>query len=498
MFVCGLFVGTSMVPAFTGEIQSTILSINGPISEQEPKITYLQHNRIPDYTDQIMNYKERLSDNLPYRQTTIIDEEEWDIVVPDDYNTIQEAVDTAESGDRIFVRNGTYKENIVVYKEGLKIYGEDKYTTIIDGNNVTHAIDILSENVTINGFTVKNGCNEEESLWDLSGIVINASNTKITGNVIMKNRLGISSMTKTSDLVICDNEFIDDGLMLGNYVYNNELSTEDFIHKVENNTVNGKPLVYLKNQNDAVVDSNAGQVILANCSNITVKNLGIKDTDFSIILAGCKNCIIEDNVIDETDGELILFSSEENMIRNNTVSNGLHGICMDFDSKNNVVLENTIVGNWVGISSLTGTSGNIIKNNVLEENIVGIEISTYYPLLKCSSNEVIGNMVSESKIGIVVNEGSFDHNFTLNTIKSCTIFGFQIEDVANISIENNNFERNLLFNFWFSAAENIKLDNNFWGRARILPKIVFGLKNFNGIPIPGIMIDRNPARSLFE
>jgi len=32
----------------------------------------------------------------------------WDIVVPDDYNTISEAVENAKSGDQIFVRSGSY------------------------------------------------------------------------------------------------------------------------------------------------------------------------------------------------------------------------------------------------------------------------------------------------------------------------------------------------------------------------------------------------------
>ena len=48
------------------------------------------------------------------KKTTTIDGEEWDIVVPDDYPTIQEAVDAVnpEVGYRIFVRSGIYKENI--------------------------------------------------------------------------------------------------------------------------------------------------------------------------------------------------------------------------------------------------------------------------------------------------------------------------------------------------------------------------------------------------
>ena len=74
---------------------------------------------------------------------------------------------------------------------GLSIIGEDKYSTVIDGDRTSkkHAVEISAENVTFKNFTVKNGWNEDEILWDLSGIRINASNTKIIGNIITENRL---------------------------------------------------------------------------------------------------------------------------------------------------------------------------------------------------------------------------------------------------------------------------------------------------------------------
>lgn len=34
------------------------------------------------------------------------------IVVPDDYPTIQNAIDSADEGDTLYVKNGTYCENV--------------------------------------------------------------------------------------------------------------------------------------------------------------------------------------------------------------------------------------------------------------------------------------------------------------------------------------------------------------------------------------------------
>ena len=39
-----------------------------------------------------------------------------------------------------------------------------------------------------------------------------------------------------------------------------------------NNTINGKPLVYLQTQSNQIIDE-AAQVILMDCNNITVKNV---------------------------------------------------------------------------------------------------------------------------------------------------------------------------------------------------------------------------------
>jgi pectin methylesterase-like acyl-CoA thioesterase len=55
------------------------------------------------------------------------------IVVPDEYFSIQEAINHSKSGDTIFVKSGIYFENLVIDKNGLRLVGEDKDTTIIDG-----------------------------------------------------------------------------------------------------------------------------------------------------------------------------------------------------------------------------------------------------------------------------------------------------------------------------------------------------------------------------
>ena len=78
-----------------------------------------------------------------------------EIIVPDDYPTIQEAINAASDGDTVFVRNGTYYENVVVNKS-VSLIGENADTTTIDGNETGKVVHVIANGIVISGFTVQN------------------------------------------------------------------------------------------------------------------------------------------------------------------------------------------------------------------------------------------------------------------------------------------------------------------------------------------------------
>lgn len=57
------------------------------------------------------------------------------IVVPDDYATIQRAVNHATPGTTVIVRPGTYRESVVVRTPDLVIRGVDRFRTILNGGD---------------------------------------------------------------------------------------------------------------------------------------------------------------------------------------------------------------------------------------------------------------------------------------------------------------------------------------------------------------------------
>src|SRR5690606_1832661 len=85
------------------------------------------------------------------------------IRVPDDYETIQEAVDAAAPGDLILIEPGVYEEAVDVTTDMLTIRGLDRNEVVLDGGfeldngiRVTGADGVAIENMTARNYT-RNG-----------------------------------------------------------------------------------------------------------------------------------------------------------------------------------------------------------------------------------------------------------------------------------------------------------------------------------------------------
>ena len=65
------------------------------------------------------------------------------------YATIQEAINAASEGDTIFVKAGTYYENVIINKK-VSLVGEDRGTTIIDGSGNGNVVCMTSAAGTAN------------------------------------------------------------------------------------------------------------------------------------------------------------------------------------------------------------------------------------------------------------------------------------------------------------------------------------------------------------
>ena len=145
-----------------------------------------------------------------------------------------------------------------------------------------------------------------------AGIHISSSNNKLKGNVMVDN--GIFSS------------------------FRNEIDTS--------NTVNGKPVYYWVNVNGGKIPEGAGQVILVNCSNVTVENQYLNNAYIGIEIVLSSNITVKNNTCSSNSrfGILLIWSSN-NSIANNICSNNKVGINLGEDSNNNSIYLNNFINN---------------------------------------------------------------------------------------------------------------------------------------------------------
>lgn len=173
------------------------------------------------------------------------------IAVPDDYPTIQQAVDAAQAGDTILVRNGVYREQQLTIQKSLTLIAESN-ATVIDGEGSWVNVYFQSaSNAILQGFSITNGY----------GIQLHrSSNVEVCDNTISGNGQGIilleSSQNSLRRNVVTNNGPIS--ILLSNSSQN----------KVVENTVmfNRGDGVWLENSTSNIISDN---IILRNGLNVS-------------------------------------------------------------------------------------------------------------------------------------------------------------------------------------------------------------------------------------
>ena len=223
-----------------------------------------------------------------------------EIVVPDDYTTIQGAINNANDGDTICVRAGVYYEHVSIDKNGLRLIGENRSTTIIDGNGTGSPVYITANSVTVTGFKIRNS--RFEYLY--SGIRVDGCNyNNITGNTLTNDFDGIF-LTNSANNTICNNIII-------------------------NNDWNGVHLKYVSNHNnihDNIISNNRNGI-----------NMEANSDDNEIVSNEITN--------HEWDG-IDLVDSSRNEVINNNITDCFTGIYLNTGSPTyNVIYHNNFINN---------------------------------------------------------------------------------------------------------------------------------------------------------
>jgi nitrous oxidase accessory protein len=344
------------------------------------------------------------------------------IVVPDNYPTIQAAIDNANAGDTVFVRSGSYDQNVSIGKS-INLIGENAQTTILTmpqlytnpafpGAPATYIISINANGVNVDNFTINNpnvwgsgiGSNGNrnqiiglkiDSIW--SGIVVNGAYQYISQNHIANALTGIQCGGSYNQII--GNTFSNTGVTLsgsynsiaGNFISYGEgmpISLENAnTNLIYNNTVT-KGSIYLENSNSNIICYNSisggGSLLLGDAINRPASN----------------NLVSENTIEGAVDWGILMGYGSYNVFYGNLVANnggyghdgyGLAIGGIDILVSNNLFYYNVFINNTKNF----GTNWQVIGSNSFDNGTVGNywdDDSTKYPNVTETDNSGVENV----------------------------------------------------------------------------------------------------------
>jgi parallel beta-helix repeat protein len=364
------------------------------------------------------------------------------IYVPDDYPTIQGAVNAASPGDTIIVRDGNYAGNIAVTGDRLTIKSQNgaasTIVTAADPNASVFAV--TADYVSIAGFTVTGATGEyqagiyllQSSYCDISnntardsyqGICLEESHhNTLTGNTANKNSqdgilVGLSGNNTLTGNTASGNGYFGIRLYFSppNTLRSNSMtdnrcnfyswsrSLSELRQDVDtSNKVDGKPVYLLLDRSDAVIDpsTNAGYVAVINSTNITVKDLTITHSGHGVLFAYTNNSRIENVTGCYDKHSFLLYHSHNNMVVNNNATSNIYDGFRLWNSSNNSLLNNTSNWNRYGTWLEFSDTNTLVNNSFYNNSQWGILIRD------SSNNAVYLNNVLDNPRGSVLSVSS--------------------------------------------------------------------------------------------
>jgi parallel beta-helix repeat protein len=276
--------------------------------------------------------------------------------------SIQAAVNAANPGDTIIVRDGTYTENVDVNKQVTIESESGPANCIVQAANPDDDVFAVAANyVIISGFTVQGATGGDSRLF--SGICLwGVNHCKISNNKVLNNDFGILLRDSSS------NNSISNNFVLSNY--------------------EGIGVWFSSSSNDILnndVSSNYRGIVVWNSGNNNILNNNLSNNGRdAIYFQGSSENIISSNDISNNGFGIEFCGSNKNTISNNNIWNNDRGIDFWSTTNNNTISYNTIMNNnYQGIVLTEASNNNTISNNNIRNN------NYYGILLRDTSNNTI-------------------------------------------------------------------------------------------------------------
>ena len=321
-------------------------------------------------------------------------------------------------------KNGSVHHNrITIRNWGITIYGSTN-------------IEVYENNLTLNKYGLYLSGGNRSVVHDNDihnntqyGIMFSGTNNQTIESNDVHNNLNGIYISSSPDINLCNNT-----LWANNYSFTPYESP--YADYPSNNSIDGKPLRWVKDKTDWVFDLTAGYIALVNCSKVTVENLTMSKQSAGILLLNSDTTTIKNMTLERNGaGVKVVGTSTSNTIEQCTINYNNVGVQLTGSTNNNLVYDNSFVCNTKGIQ-ITGSSyQNRLEANTFALNGEGIEINHDNPVSGC--NELIDNTINTSSDHGIYFYYAKDNFLLNNSIHNCSRYGIWLLKSPNNELASN-------------------------------------------------------------
>ena len=369
--------------------------------EDFSKNNYLYDNNISDcwrgiYIDNSTNTIVN-NNTISYSQEGIVLLNSTKDIISNNTGFLNEQQDISLSGYQSLIYNNTFSNNLTLnpWTWGIGVGGSNNsiYNNTMSNNHVAYTLD--GSNCTFfNNIALNND----------NGLECRGEANNVTGNTFAGNGIGIKLYWEVGG-IITNNTFTKGGIYIEGYLLEHWNT-----HQIpSSNTLDGKPLLYWKNQIGGTVPAGVAQVILANCSGVTIENSNLSNGSTGVALGFSTGNIIQNNTVTSNSGNgIYVRNSNSNIISNNTImANYANGIRL-IESNSNIIQNNTLSSNIYSGITFYDSALNIFANNTAFSNYYGIWLSFFSGNNKMYHNNFVDNTIQAYNTG---NQNSWDNGY---------------------------------------------------------------------------------------
>lgn len=180
-----------------------------------------------------------------------------------------------------------------------------------------------------------------------------------------------------------------------------------------NNTVNGRPLFYLKNTNGGTINTPAGQIIIINCTNIVVKAQDLSESTLSLSISGSGNISLVNLICNKNGDYGVNINDVMNIVFKNCSADNNEYYGFLCSRASNITFENCSFSNN-GIDGIYIYNSDILYIKDCEGNNNDIGLNSY-----CDWVDIRGSFFnSNQESGIYLTNSANCNSY--NRIQNCT------------------------------------------------------------------------------